>query len=281
MISTKPLLTNDLETTNERESFLAYEGSSDKNILFLASCRATPIMYYLHNLFPEYNLYAIYTPYWRSLWDKTGHCYFPYDRINTIVANTDLIITETIRSYSCLNTEKNVSNNFFDTFNTDHLTEIRMSNFELGIYAHDIIHIYKELPNNILNIFAHSRQRLKSSLVKYNYQYIDNFITDNFTTIKLFATQNHPCRILSMLMFKSIASYFNIIPNFTFWQNMSQHNFLEHHSTPITKLDMDLYKFLFIAKIFETDILADSSYKYAPSLEEMTVSNSLIEQYLL
>jgi hypothetical protein len=275
------MLTNDLHAANERESFLIYEGSSDKNILFLASCRATPIMYYLHNLFPEYNLYAIYTPYWGSLWNKTGYCYFPYDRINTIVAKTDLIITETIRGYSCLNTEKNIANNFFDTFNTDHLIEIRMSNFELGMYAHDIINVYKQSQHNMFTIFTDSRQRLGSSLVKYNYQYIDNFITDNFTAIKLFATQNHPCRILSMLVFKSIAQYFNIKPDFSFWRNMSLHNFLEHHSTPITNLDVDLYKFTFVTQVFQSDILADASYRYSPSLEEMTIPDSLIEQYLL
>ena len=83
---------NHLSILNSKNIFLSYEGTKDKNILFIGSCRITPLMFYFNQMFPEYNVFGIYIPYWSDTSTLSR------DVIQKILNNTDLLVTETVRS---------------------------------------------------------------------------------------------------------------------------------------------------------------------------------------
>jgi hypothetical protein len=272
------MLNNDIEDLNKAHNFLAYKGTSDSNVLFLGSCRMTPIMYYLNTLCPQYNLYCIYCPFWGNQFEQNNG--FPKEKIDLILPKAELFITETIRNYKILNTDRCSSENFFSSFDASHLKEIRLSNLELRMYFYDLINTYKHKIEDVDSVFLESKKRLDESLAKYGFPEITSFINNNFTKTKLFSTHNHPCRILSLAMFKNIANRLNLKVTFDFLKNVSLKNFLEQNSSPITKSDIKKYKFEFYTQLFDEDILNNPSFYYSPSEEENTKLDQFIEQIL-
>ena len=126
---------NNLCDLNSQNNFLAYKGTKDKSVLFIGSCRIAPIMFYFNQMFPKYNVYGIYVPHWT---DTSKLC---KNTIQKNLHNADFIITESIKNFNILNTDKTLENNFFKTFDTN-ATQIKISNLELHIMILFIICIY-------------------------------------------------------------------------------------------------------------------------------------------
>jgi hypothetical protein len=263
----------DLSVLNSQNIFLAYKGLKDKNIVFLGSCRMIPLMFYMSQMFSEYNIFGIYVPYWTNTDSLSKHT------IQQILDKTDYLITETTRNYGILNTDKMKENNFFDTFDIK-AKEIRITNLELHMYIHDIINTYGVPIHKSMEHFQNSKLKLQSSLINKNQKFIWDFIENNLQSLKLFATHNHPCRILSILTFIFICNIIHIDLSIDFIKKISQYDFLEGNSTPITQLDIDRYGFTFDTKIFDNDIINEPALLYNPTEEEKSLNYSTIENML-
>jgi hypothetical protein len=264
---------NKLSKLNSQNNFLAYKGTKNENVLFIGSCRITPIMFYFNQRFPEYNVYGIYVPYWT---DTSKLC---RNSIQKILYNTNIIITESVKNYSILNTYKTLENNFFNTFDTN-ATQIKISNLELHMYIHELTNLFKIPAENMSNYFEQSKNKLKSSLINKNQKFIWNFIEDHFQSLKLFTTHNHPCRVLSILTFMFICNIMNTEVSINFINQISRYDFLEENAKPITQLDIDRYNFVFNTRIFDNNVLEDESFLYQPTESEKVLSYSTMESIL-
>lgn len=261
---------------NKNNTFLLYPSSvnSNKNILFLGSCRMSPLMYYWHVLYPDYNIYNIYIPYWidRSLLDKP--------KLQSILDNSHLLITETVRNYEILNTDKNIQNNFFDNFKFSG-DEIRISSLELHMYYHDLHNTYKIIENkDKLEAFEKSKNRLKNSLISKQQKFIWNFIESNLQDIRLFATHNHPNAVLSIGSFLYLAQRLNIHLKESFYSQIIDKTFLQGHHTPILDIDIKTYGFRFPCAIFPYETINDAQFKYLAPKNETSLSLTSIEKLL-
>lgn len=265
-----------MQLCNKNNNFLLYpsETATNKNILFTGSCRMSPLMYYWHILYPQYNIYNIYIPHWtdRSNIDK--------QRIKTILANTDLIISETVKNFGILNTDRDIKDNFFETFDTC-AKEIRVSNLELHMYHHDLHNVYKKNSfNEKTEEFIISSNRLKNSLISNKQQFIWTFIENNLKNIKLFATHSHPTNILSIASFIHIINELNNTIDMLFIEKIINELFLQGHCTPIMYSDIEAYDFKFSCPIFPNNTIDDSSYRYMASKQEALVPLSAAEELL-
>jgi hypothetical protein len=264
---------NKLSELNNQNNFLAYKGTKDKNVLFIGSCRVTPIMFYFNQMFPEYNIYGIYVPHWT---DTSKLC---KNTIQKFLHYSDLIITESVKNYNILNTDKTLENNFFKTFDTS-APQIKISNLELHMYIHELTNLFKIPRENMSNYFEQSKEKLKSSLITKKQKFIWNFIEDHFQNLKLFTTHNHPCRVLSILTFIFICHIMNTEVSIDFISKISRYDFLEGNAKPITQLDIDRYNFVFNSKIFDNSILENETFLYQPTEDEKTISYSTMESIL-
>lgn len=244
---------NDMIDTNTNHTFLIYNNNCNKNILFLGSCRLSQLLYYYNNLNItelKRNIYYIYVPTWIDKLDS-----FPKHIINDICKNTDIIICETIKNYSFLNTIKNVDNNFFSTFNIHNTCKIFfIPTLELHIYSHFLINNCN-IPYDhelLYNAFIKSKERLYSSLNKYEYPKLKFIIENYLNKIKLFLTINHPSRILFLFLFKELMSKMNIILDRDFLYKMIDINLLSGNNTPIFNIDVALHKLEYNEYIFNT-----------------------------
>jgi hypothetical protein len=264
---------NKLCDLSSQNNFLAYKGTKDKSVLFIGSCRIAPIMFYFNQMFPEHNVYGIYVPHWT---DTSKLC---KNTIQKNLHNTDLIITESIKNFNILNTDKTLENNFFKTFDTN-ATQIKISNLELHMYIHELVNIFNVSAENMSSYFEQSKEKLRSSLINKNQEFIWNFIDNNLKNLRLFSTHNHPTRILSILTFIKVANIMGCALDFEFIKKVSKYDFLEGNSTPITYVDVEKYKFKFKTKIFENNVIYDKSFLYNPTEEEKIVCDSTIEKIL-
>lgn len=263
---------NDLTRINKEQRFLVYDKGSKENILFLGSCRMSPLMFYYSNLNTQFNIYNIYTPFWNEE-ERTN---FPFDKIKSILKDTKIIITETISSYGILNTNHKLTDNFFDIFQIKHIEEFRVPNLHLAIYLHDIIHGLHKSSTEYETAFEESLSLLRDSCIKKGYTELYDFIVDYISEIRVFYTFNHPSRILSMLTFKILMNKLNQSIPKKFFHNMNDYHFLEGNGTPITQKDIDTYKFSFYTRIFENPALEQPILYYQLSPEELEIP----EKYL-
>lgn len=262
---------------NQENNFLLYPSqgnSSNKNILFLGSCRMSPLMYYWKILYPDYNIYNIYIPYWtdRSLLDKK--------RMQSILKDVSLIITETVKNYGILNTHREIPGNFFESFDTK-AQEIRISNLELHMYTHDLHNIYN-VKDSVKKTeeFEKSKTRLKNSLTSKEQSFIWKFIEDHIKDIRLFATHNHPTKILSLASFIHITRKLQCDIDMSYIAKVIDKTFLQGHYTPILQSDIDIYNFKFNCPIFPDSLIEDSAYRYNPSEEEIYIPIEIAEKLL-
>lgn len=273
MIFHKPVNPNELSILNSRSEFCIYNRDADRNILFLGSCRHSVLMYYYSLLNPDINIYCIYTPFWTEDLRKN----FPIDKINQILSSTDIIVTETIKSYGILNTYRENTNNFFNIFDAKKVSEVRIPNLHLSLYAYDLIHLCNKKPDQFYDTFMQSMQRLKKSIYNKKFNCLYDFISTYFQDIRMFYTLNHPSKIVCMLLFKLLAQQLNIDIPKKFFYDVKKYNFLEGHCTPITHFDIDIHKFTFCKNIFDNSILKQKNFIYRPEIELLDVSNNDID----
>lgn len=263
---------NDLTLINEKQTFLAYDKGSKENILFLGSCRMSPLMFYYNSINQNFNIYNIYTPFWNE--EKRNN--FPVNKIKSILKNTKIIITETISSCEFLNTNHKLNNNFFEIFDAKNIEEFRIPNLHLAIYLYDVINILKKPKQEYYPAFQESLERLKISCETKGFDRLYDFIYRHLSEIRMFYTFNHPSKILSMLTFKILMSKLGgQIPE-GFFQDVKKYNFLEGHGTPITKKDVEMNKFNFFIKIFDESVLEKTDFNYKMSTKELEIP----EKYL-
>lgn len=266
----------DISFLNEQGKFCVYDRGSKENILFLGSCRHSPSMFYYSLLNPDINIYCIYTPFWNS----NNTLSLPMDTINDILGSTNTIITETIRSYGILNTDRKEKNNFFEIFNCNHLSEIRVPNLHLAVYLYDIIQLCKKAKSEYTQTFDESMLRLKGSICDKGFDELYSFIVRYFSETRMFYTFNHPSTIVSMLLFKILMSKLGeqdriVDPNF--FHKVKDYNFLGGHCTPITNTDMSTYRFSFETTVFDDDIINDPGRFCILETKELYISDKYID----
>jgi hypothetical protein len=277
----------DLDKINRKNEFLAYKGTSNKNILFLGSCRTSPMMYYLSLLRPELNIFCIYVPFW----DSNSNLTFPKEQIEKVLLDTEAIVTESVKNNSILNTSRECAENFFDEFKTE-VEEIRLPNYILSMYLYDIVNMELKDDEFVLcenakkqcnKIFDSSRERLSNSIKKSGFAAVDEFIYENFTKIKMFSTINHPTTIVSMITFKIMAQRLGIkkeLLSIDFFKHVSNHHLLSGNSTPVTRFDVDNYGFKFNTTVFENDAIKQKNLFYKPTHEEDFISDDQIKMIM-
>jgi hypothetical protein len=268
---------NDIVKKNIDNSFLVYPSTNNssfsRNVFFVGSCRLAPIMFYFHLLYPQYNLYNIYVPHWSVTAGANQK------HIQSILDNTDYIITETVRNCNIFNTEHSLPNNFFKTFNTT-AQEIRICNLELHIYHYDLHNVFKIKDSEKHDWFIQSKNRLKLSLQSKQQNFIWQFIEDHLQSVRLFATQNHPTSILSIASFIFIAQQMNTKLDLSFLTQLKDHYFLEGHFTPILPIDIETYGFKFPCTIFPQETINDPDYRYIAPDSEKIISIQTLEKLL-
>lgn len=268
---------NNISEINRKNNFLVYPSNntdSSSNIFFVGSCRTVPLMYYLHILLPEYNIYSIYVPDW------TNQSGADKDRIQLILNHSDYVITETVRSRGIFNTDHDLHNNFFQTFHIN-AKEIRICNLELHMYHHDLHNVFKIKDSEKYDWFIRSKERLQKSLESKKQNFIWHFIEDNLSKIRLFATQNHPMTILSIASFIFIAQQMNIKLDLDFLLQIRDHHFLDGHFTPILPIDIETYNFEFPCAVFPGDTINQINYRYAAPNSEKIISLETLNNLLL
>lgn len=265
----------DISNSNKEGQFCIYNRESKKNILFLGSCRHSPSMFYYSLLNPDINISCIYTPFWGS----NPNTLLPIETINNILKSTDIIITETIRNYGILNTDRQEKNNFFETFQCKHIQEIRVPNLHLAVYLYDIIQLCKKNKSDYKQTFDESMTRLKRSIYSKGFDSVYDFIIEYFADIRMFYTFNHPSTIVSMLVFKTLMHKLgqqNLI-NSNFFHSVKDYNFLGGHGTPITSTDINTYNFNFETKIFDDSIIDSNNFLYTLETKELSISDKYID----
>jgi hypothetical protein len=279
---------NDLDSINSKSEFLAYKGTGEENVLFIGSCRLSPIMYYLSLLRPDLNIFCIYVPFWSTQWNSDPLFPFPKESIKNILPKTKTMVTESVKNNSILNTCRECDKNFFDEFGTSP-EEIRLPNYVLFMYLHDIIRLElkkfdfsgsEDEIGQIKEIHANSRLRLERSIEKNDFQPVNDFFNENFQNIKMFSTINHPTTIISMMTFKIMAERLGIykrLVDFNFLRQASTEHFLSGNSTPITKFDAQHYGFRFNATIFEDEVVRKENMTYRPTEEENFITDDQIK----
>lgn len=265
----------DISILNQKGEFCVYDRGAKENILFLGSCRHSPSMFYYSLLNPDINIYSIYTPFWGS----DSLLPLPIDTINGFLGSTSIIITETIRSYGVLNTDRKEKNNFFETFNCSHLSEIRVPNLHLAVYLYDIVQLCKKNRSDYKQTFEESMVRLKKSIYSKGFDNLYDFIIRYFSEIRMFYTFNHPSMIVSMLMFKILMSKLGEQDRIhsNFFHSVKDYNFLGGHGAPITKTDMNTYNFQFETRVFDDDIITDPSRLCTLEPKELYVSDKYLD----
>jgi len=253
---------NDIGELNEKNNFLIYDKKVEKNILFIGSCRISSLMYYLakYNSHRKYNIYGIYVVTYTG--NKINN--LPKNQILEILKNTDIIICEQMCNYRYLNSDENLSENFFKEFNVDKKIKIiHIPNLELRMYHHDIINIFGQQKNNVYNYHLMSKKHLFDLNTKLGFLELNTFIETNLTKYKLFSTANHPTRILSLYLFKLLVAkiYDNNFVETDLFEELFEEKFLEGNDTPIIKEDIELYNFKFNTNLQSSDILNDKNKK--------------------
>ena len=261
---------NEIDQLNSKEEFCIYKGTKNKNILFLGSCRLSPLMYYLNLLRPEFNIFCIYVPFWDSNPEKE----FPREKIQEMLGDTDTIVTETIANNPILNTKG--ENNFFNNFSCQEKNEIRLPNYMLSLYLYDILNLNivnsdidpEENKEAIKKAFQESKTRMENSIKKAGLDPVNDFFNEHFSNIKMYSTINHPTTIVSMLTFKLIAEKLGAKPSIDFMRDVSKNHFLSGNSTPVTEFDMETHEFRFKTRVFDKEVLKKKGYYYHPGEEE-------------
>lgn len=276
MDKNKIIFPSHLEQMQQKNIFKIYRSidkNNDKNILFIGSCRTTPLAYYLHYLYSKYNIYLIYLPHWTP----EKRLDFDYNTINSFLDKTDIIITENATNYDFLNTNKNCENNFFKNFQADHCNHIMIPNLELHMYTADIYFIYKhDNFDQYKEIFIESRERLAKSINSTQFNIMNEFIYNNLSKTKLFATFNHPTRLLSLLTLKILIDKLNFDKkaiSLELLLELSKIQFLEGHNTGIVYNDIDLYGFEFL----ENDPLPNHMIYNQDLIRTTTNSNKITD----
>lgn len=275
-----------IKNTEEKQTdntFCMCNRNSKQNILFLGSCRLIPLIHYYSKLNTSTNIYHLYTPFWNHERRAT----FPISKINQILKNTEVIITEKINNYGILNTCE--SNDFFKTFETKHLNQIRIPNLQLSLYLWDIISfsnkdkIKKVLEEGSIGeyyylTFKESLERLRLACENSGFIVLYEFIIEYLTEMRMFYTFLHPSKTLSMLTFKILMQKLGEVDSISadFFRSMKPYDFLEDGCSPITKMDVEYHNFKFPTKVFDDSII-DSKNFSQPDLQELEVSDKSLD----
>lgn len=265
----------DISNLNKEGQFCIYNRESKKNILFLGSCRHSPSMFYYSLLNPDINIFCIYVPFWSS----NNLVSLPIKTINNILKSTDIIITETIRNHGVLNTDRQEKNNFFETFDCNHMSEIRVPNLHLAVYLYDVVQLCKKNRSNYKQTFDESMARLKRSIYSKGFDDLYDFIIKYFADIRMFYTFNHPSTIVSMLVFKILMRQLgqqDLIDS-NFFHRVKDYNFLGGHGTPITNTDISTYNFNFNTKVFDDSIVNSPGFLHVLETKELIISDKYLD----
>jgi hypothetical protein len=275
-----------LKNTEEKQidnTFCMHNRNSKQNILFLGSCRLVPLIHYYSKINISTNIYHLYTPFWNHEKRAT----LPIETINQILKNTEFIITETINNYGILNT--NDSNDFFKTFETKNLNQIKIPNLNLKLYLWDIISFSNKdkikevreqssIPEYYDLTFKESLERLRLACENSGFIILYEFIIEHLTETRMFYTFLHPSKTLSMLTFKILMQKIGEVDSISadFFRSMKQYDFLEDWCSPITKMDVEYHNLKFPIKVFDDSII-DSKKFSQPDSQELEVSDKSLD----
>lgn len=247
---------SDVEHVNSKsKTFMLYDNKTDKNLLFIGSCRTVQLAFYFNNLnIPHLkrNIYILYVPHWSTEELRES---LPRDVILKILDKTDIIICESIERFGILNTYEHLEQNFFKHFDVKNKLIFHIPNIELRMFHYEITRVFKIPIHEVGGYFHKSKEHILNKLKVFGYEKVAEFIERNIIKIKLFSTFNHPTRVVMLLLFKYLALKMGIHLPASFFTEMDKYNFIEGNELPIIQKDIDLYNLKFPCTISDELVL--------------------------
>lgn len=231
-----PVYPNTVEKYQDRGNYLVYDHKTTNNILFIGSCRICPLMFYASE-YLKLNVYGILV--YKCI-DTLNE-----QHVRDILKNTRFIVCENIVNYGILNT-----NTFQKHFATD-IPMFVIPNLDHRMYLHDLKHTFKVEGDEATKMYHKSVEHLKAQCYDTGFPELWEFIDKHITSYRLFATYNHPTRILSLVLFKMLMRKIGYRVPIPFFHSMIHYKFLEGNDTPIFKTDIETYGFQF--KVYPVD----------------------------
>uniref|UniRef100_A0A6C0I5W5 Polysaccharide biosynthesis enzyme WcbI domain-containing protein n=1 Tax=viral metagenome TaxID=1070528 RepID=A0A6C0I5W5_9ZZZZ len=242
-----PIKVSEIIALNQKGQHLIYNNKSTRNLLIISSCRLSSFAYYFSNI-TDFNIYVIYVP----LFINNETNVLCEVSIKKILSSTDIIICEYIKNYPGLNTAlTNYDTTFFNKYGLDINTVkiYTVPTLELRYLSHSIMHIdnismLSEISEEFINIrYERSKEILFSKIDANIFPKTKHFIQIYFKKIQLFHTTNHPCCILSLVLFIELAEKMGIKVDYETISTFIKEDFLGITETPIFKRDVDMYGF--------------------------------------
>lgn len=199
-----------LEQCAYDEKYLAKDGAC--KIVFLGSCRMLILAMYLKQIINHYP-YLAHSQYGFSA-ITTYHIILngaiekdPSESLRKTIENADIIICETIKHSSYLNTDRNTDRNIFVDFNIKKSCQlIQLPNLHGGF-------LMKELQNShptftkeeLIKQRQDNLNELVGYIRKYQYNELADFFEQNYLKVRLMATFAHPMPIVFTMLAKEVS----------------------------------------------------------------------------
>lgn len=247
---------NHIQYLNEKNSFLIYEGKSNKNLLLVSSCRLSAFAYYFSQI-TDYNIYMLYIiPFIKEkgLLDEA--------KIKDIVTKTDVIVCETMTKAELFQTcNPTEPTSFFSRFGVDlNKTKIyTIPNLELHYLSHWVVYKnnIKYTSSAVYEQYIKSKDILFKKCTDTKFYKTKKFIEIYFKELQLFHSAVHPTAILSLVSFIETCEKMEIAVDLDSIKKLIKINFLGGFETPIFKLDIETFGFTYKVTIQDDDLFED------------------------
>jgi hypothetical protein len=231
-----PKYISDVENTSD---FLIYNNYSEKNILFIGSCRIVPLMFYFNSVGIEplrRNVYAILI---------YKHPVIDEEYMRQILQKTDIIVCENIERYPGMNTNVSAGSTFFNRFKIKNTKIMFIPNLELHMFHHDIINVFNIKKELVKEHYNSSREFLINRMKRIGYIELWEEIDENISKYRLFTTYNHPTKLLSCMLFKYLLRKLGYTVDISKYREFLKYNFLEGNDTPLFEDDIRMHNISF------------------------------------
>jgi hypothetical protein len=243
----------DIQALNASGEFMIINNNSKKTIFLYGSCRISSFVEKLKYIGSEFNVCVMYfLPY------VLKEIVLNESTMQNLLNNVDIILCETLINYPGFNTCPDSSNTFFERFVIPSKTTIvHIPNLELRCYAYSNIHLFKSDQTNLKKISTESRNFLINRLNKSFFVKTANFFKENFESIYMFHTHNHPtAALMTMFFIETIMKIINLNITPSLVALFLEYDSLAGNNVPIFQIDIDNNNFKFaIKEMYDSNIL--------------------------
>lgn len=256
----------EMTNRNNEHNYCAFNNNKNKNILFIGSCRILPFLNYYNAIDDEdlkRNIYGVLVHT-----KKRNYCDTELkEKIREILVNTDIIVSESLKAFDFLNSNPNTVPSIYSEFDLSNKRVFIIPNLVLVEYHSEIFNTFKVEHKDANEFHIQSYERFRNKCISLNYHDFWEKIDKYHHTVKLFATHNHPTRVLSLLLFKYFVQKIkNIVLPLSFFEYFMKIKFLEGNDIPIFQIDVDTYDIKY------PYVLTDDSLLHTPNIYAQPIS---------